>query len=184
VRVVWLAVLATKRILPLAISPVTRRTSAVSPTLIPASLRSATSTTASIGSIATSVASSRPANENAAWPTSTATSCTTPGRGARERRFCCLELRLEIDELEPRERAGQDQRALGVELGAFLRDHRLRLRHLGLARLVGQDGNDLALLNPASTFDPELGQDAAGPRGKGDALVRFGPASDGELAAM
>ena len=117
--------------LPLAISPVTSRTSAVSPTLMPASLRSATSTTASIGSSATSVAISRPANENAAWPDldrhvvhdarprRAHHAAVALGRGARERRFCGLELRLEIDELEPRERAGQDQRALGVELGAF-----------------------------------------------------------------
>ena len=55
----------------------------VSPTLMPASLRSATSATASIGSSATRIASSRPAKEKAAWPTSTATSCTTPDQGAR-----------------------------------------------------------------------------------------------------
>ena len=129
---------------------------------MPASLRSATSTTASIGSSATSVASSRPANENAACPTSTGDvvhdarpwrahhAAVALGLGAGKRRFCRLDLRLEIDELEPRQRAGHDQRALGVELGALLRDHRLRLRHLGLARLVGQDRDDLALLDPAS----------------------------------
>ncbi len=108
----------------------------------------------------------------------------TLGLGARKRRFCRLDLGLEIDELEARERAGHDQRALGVELGAFLCDHRLRLRHLRLARLVGQDGKNVALLDPHSALDLELGQDPAGARRDDDPLVRLGAAGDGELAAV
>ena len=67
---VWLADGETKRTLPCAVWPVTSRISAVSPTLDAGSLRSDTSTTASIGSSATIWPISLPMNENAAPPTS------------------------------------------------------------------------------------------------------------------
>jgi hypothetical protein len=131
--------------------------------------------------------------ENAAWPTSTATSCTTPDQGARttplgpggrKRRFRRSQLRFEIDQLQPRQRAVENQLALGVELGALLRDQSFRLHDLRLARFVGQDGDGLALLHPGAAFDLELGKHPAGAGGDGDVLVRFGAAGHGELAAV
>ena len=100
---------------PVAVWPVTSRTSAVSPTLMPPSWRSATSTTASIGSSATICAISRARpSRSAAPPTSTGTSVTTPAHGARtmprSRSASAaasvglggLELRFEIDQFELR----------------------------------------------------------------------------------
>src|SRR5262249_57447890 len=74
--------------------------------------------------------------------------------------------------------------ALGLGLGAFVRHPGLGLRYLGLARLVGQDGDDVALLDPHSALDLEVGQHPAGARRHGDALVGLGAAGDGELAAV
>ena len=130
---VWLADFDTKRMRPVAVSPVTRLISAASPTLTPASLRSATSTTASIGSSATIWAISRPAIENAAWPTSAVVSVTMPDQGARttprsrsasaaaspaSAALCCASRSTEV---EPRHRAALDQPPLGLELGLALR---------------------------------------------------------------
>src|SRR5216683_3115916 len=106
------------------------------------------------------------------------------GLGGGKRGLRGLELRLEIDELEPRQRAAHDQRAFSLELGALLRHHGLSLRHLGLARLVGEDGDDVALLDRHSALDLEVGQHPAGARGHGDVLVGLGAAGDGELAAV
>ena len=159
-------------------------------------MRSATSTTASIGSSATICAISRPANENAAWPTSTAMSCTTPdhgrahdaavalGLGGGERRLRHLELRLEVDQLQLRQRAVHDELALGVELGALLRHHGLRLRDLRLARFVREDRDDVALLHPRAAAHAQLGEHAAGPRRDDDPLVGLGAAGEDELAAV
>ena len=105
------------------VSPVTSRTSAVSPTLMPASLRSATSTTASIGSSATICAISLPGERERrlpdldrhigddALPRRAHDAAVALGLGRRERRLRGLELRLEVDELEPRQRSPHDQRA-------------------------------------------------------------------------
>ncbi len=68
------------------------------------------------------------------------------GLGRGERRFRRLVLRLEIDEVELRQRALVDQHAARLELGLALIIERLRLRDLRLARLVGEHGDDVALL--------------------------------------
>src|SRR5262249_1372158 len=52
------------------------------------------------------------------------------------------------------------------------------------ARLVGEDGDDVALLDPRPAPDLELGDHAAAARDDGDPLVRLGAAGDDERAAM
>jgi hypothetical protein len=106
------------------------------------------------------------------------------GLGGGKRGLRGLELRLEVNELESRQRAAEDQRAFGLELGALLRRYGLRLRHLRLARLVREDGEDVALLDRHSALDFQLGQHPSGARGDGDSLVGLGAAGDGELAAV
>ena len=141
---------------------------------MPASLRSATSTTASIGSSATICAISRPAMENAAWPTSAGRvgddagprradhAAVALGLGGGEPRLRRLELRLEIAEVEPRHRAVLDQLALASSSVRFCITSGARLRDLRFARLVGQHRDHVALLHPVAALDAQLGEDAAG----------------------
>ena len=99
---------------------------------------------------------SLPAKENAACPTSTGTSLTTPDHGARTTprsrsasaaasAASAAELCFEFDR-SSRGSVPVRPAALGLELGA-LHQHRARLHDLRLARLVGQDGDDVALLH-------------------------------------
>ena len=53
---------------------------------------------------------------------------------------------------------GHDQLPLGFELGPFLRHHSLRLRDLRLARFIGEDGDDVVLLDHGPPLDPKIGQ--------------------------
>ncbi len=168
----------------------------MSPTLTPPSLRSATSTTASMGSSATICAISRPTIEKAAWPTSAVVSVTMPDHGAvhdaavalglghGERRLRRLVLRFEIDEVELRHHAVLDQPPLRVELGLALGQQGLGLCDLGFACLVGEDGDHVALLHLVAAPDPELGEDAAGSGNHHHLAVGFGTAGQHELAAV
>ena len=106
------------------------------------------------------------------------------GFGGREHCFGGLELRFEIDQVELRHGAGHDQLALGVEFGLALGDERFRLSNLGLARLVGQDRDDIAGLDPGAATHFQFGQHAAGARRDGHALVGLGAAGEHELAAV
>ncbi len=74
--------------------------------------------------------------------------------GGRKRRLGGLVLRFPVALLEPRQRALRDQLHLRLELGLALRQHGARLRDLRLARLVGQDGDDVALLSRAGRAAP------------------------------
>ena len=155
---------------PCAVSPVTSRTSAVSPTLTPASLRSATSTTASIGSSATICAISLPGERERRAADLAGTSVTMPAHGAmmtpRSRSAsaaasaasAALSCASRLTSFELRHGAVLDQPALGVELGLALLEQRLGLQHLRLARLVGEDGDDVALLHAAAAAHPQLGE--------------------------
>ena len=80
------------------------------------------------------------------------------GLGGGERGLRRLVLRLQIDELEPRHGVELDQPALGVEFDLALLDQRPGLRHLRLARLVGQHGDHVALFNAAAAAHAQLGQ--------------------------
>ena len=192
---VGLAVLATKRIVPLALSPVTSRTSAVSPTLMPASLRSATSTTASMGSSATSVAISRPAKENAAWPTSTATSCTTPDQGARtmpRSRSASAAASAASPALSWASRSTSCSRgSVPLKISARLASSSVRFCVTTAcacatcaSRASSKDGDDLALLDPAPALDPQLGEDAAGACRQRHPFIGLCSPGNGELAAV
>ena len=81
-------------------------------------------------------------------------------------------------------RPGLDELAFGLELGAALEHHRFALRHLGGAGVVGEHGEDLALLDPRAALDLELGDDAAGAGGDGAVALGLGAAGNRELAAV
>ena len=150
---------------PSRLGPDTSLTSAMSPTLTLATLRSDTSTTASIGSSPTIWAISLPAKANAEVPTSEI-SVMTPSHGAvmmpRSRSAsavasaasAALYCASSVFELQPRNGVGRDQPPLGLELDRALLEQRLGLQHLGLAGIVRQDGDDVALLHDASRGEP------------------------------
>ena len=106
------------------------------------------------------------------------------GLGRGQRRLGGRELRLEIDQLELRHRARRDQLALGFELGPALDHQRLRLRHLRLARVVGEHGDDVAFLHAGAAAHAQLGQHAARARGHDHATVGLGAAREHELAGV
>src|SRR5262249_28815825 len=61
---------------------------------------------------------------------------------------------------------------------------RLGLLDLGGAGIVGEHGNDVALVHVRAALDPKLGQHTAGARRHCDALVGLGTAGDHELAVV
>ena len=104
--------------------------------------------------------------------------------GDGERSLGGLKLRLELDQLQARQRAAENERAFSLEFCTLLRHHGLRLRHLRLARLVRQNGDDLALLHGHAAFHLEIGQHAAGARRHRDSFVGLGASRNRELAAV
>ena len=77
-----------------------------------------------------------------------------------------------------------DQLALGFELGPALCDQRLRLRHLRLARFVGQHRDHVAFLDMVAAAYFQLGDDAAGARRHHHLAVGLGTAGQDELAPV
>ena len=159
-------------------------------------MRSATSTTASIGSSATICAISLPGHRERrladldrhvgddAGPRRAHDAAVALGVRGGECGFRRPVKRLGFVDLQPGKIAACGEVALGFEIDLALVEKRARLRHLGFARFVGQNGDDVALFDEGAALDLQLGDDAAGARGRRDAPVGFGAAGQDQLAAM
>ena len=106
------------------------------------------------------------------------------GLGGGERGLGGLVLRFEIDQLEPRHGVGLDQPPLGLELDLALLEQRLGLRDLRLARLVRQDGDDVALLHVRAAANLATPEHAVGAREGHHLAVGLGAAGQHQLAAV
>src|SRR5262249_25441154 len=164
---------------------------------MPPSLRSATSTTASIGSRVMSCAMSRPENENATWPTSTGTSVMMPSHGARTTPrsrsasaaasdasaalYCDSRLTSSSRGSAP---VSISRRLASSSVFRCVLSARACLIALCLARLGGQARADVVLLDAGPAPHLELGDDAAGARREHHLAVGFGAARQHELARM
>ena len=107
------------------------------------------------------------------------------GLGGRKRRLRGLVLRFQHVELEPRNGVGQ-QRSRRLASSSIVRcsSMRLGLQHLRLARIVRQDGDDVALLHMRAAANPQLLKHAVGAREGHDLAVGLGAAGQHELAAV
>ena len=104
--------------------------------------------------------------------------------GGRERGLRGLVLRFHQIEIEPRDGVGLHELPLGVELGATLIEQRLGLLDLGLARIVREDGDDVALLHMRAAANPQLLEQSVGARERHDLAVGLGAAGQQQLAAV
>ncbi len=98
------------------------------------------------------------------------------GLGLGERRLGGAEVGLQLVLLVGGDDAALDQLQLRLKVRAAHLHHGLGLGDLRLARLVGEDGDDVAFRHHGAAADLQLGDRAGGARHGGGAVVRFGAA--------
>ena len=106
------------------------------------------------------------------------------GFGRRKRGLRSLVLRFQVVELQPRNGVGRNQPPLRIQFNRALIEQRFCLQHLGLARIVRQDGDDVAFLHDRAAANPQLLEQAVGTGEAHDLAVGFGTAGQNELAAV